>query len=237
MSNNIKKWNEFILEQVDWYVGGAGGVNTNTLPQKTLTDPSLSMDAWDRQQSLLLQAKDQMRWVLQTTFGDPNQIAMIGGDLEKLVINRIFKNPDEITITIHLTFEIDGEEFWGRIEGYNSFQPKLIDEYSGRILDKIVKQRFIGTIFKFIDIFFTPEQAEWKVIADNVRIINEWNMETFIKKGTIVKLGRSWKENGQSIVEVYWKNKTYFIQGLDYFWIRWRMEPIEIKKEIQKIKL
>jgi len=229
----IKKWLEYITEQVDWYVSGSGGVNTNTLPYKTLTDPSLSMDAWDRQKSQLLQAKDQMRWVLQTTFGDANQMINCGGDLEKMVINRIIKNVDGLTLNIHLTFEIDGVEYWARIEGYNSFNPKLIDEYSPQIPDKIIKQRFIATIFKFIDIFFKPEPGKWKALTE-VRLINDWNMETIIKPGTIVQIGRNWIEQGNPSLEVFCKDKLYYIQGLDYYWVRWRFEEL-VEGKVKKL--
>jgi hypothetical protein len=155
-------------------------------------------------------------------------------NIKNLKVLRIFPN-EYLTIDVYISFEFEGEEFFGVYRKFNDFKkPKLDcdifhDPRFGYI-DKEYYLKLSNHLYKVLYNWFIPDKGFYINLKDDNRMKDELGRLMELKKGTVVEVLGYNKESDDKphIILRYGKN-NYFIENNDYFFFNYWFEKEEEK--------
>src|ERR1035437_2635760 len=197
MKSKRRKGKYLILEVSEF---STPGLNGGAIAPSTTNDPSLSFDAFDKNQDLIRQANAKLNSIMggvmnTATWGSLRKAMMADRqELTALKILRILPN-NASDWDVYIEFIIDEKEYWGVIRSISTRDPQLTSEvFKDNQALNITKEWIIrtkGVILKTIKKFLTPNSGEWRSLKEiNVTDVNTGESKT-LDSGTTIKVERT----------------------------------------------
>ncbi len=219
----ILEYTEFNLQKMN---------SDSVQPSTHVDDPQLSLNAFDKNQDLVLQANARlnsiMGGVMNTNTWASLRKAMMSDrqEVSALKILRILPN-NSGDWDIYIEFIIDENDYWGVIRNITSRDTNLTSEVfkdQGNLL--ITKEWIIrtkGIILKTIKKFLTPETGKWRSLKEIIAIDINTGEEKILNSGTTIEVERSF--DNRIVFSI--SNKYYQLVGSNWVYFNWWFEKVD----------
>ena len=207
------------------------GLNAATIAPSTTNDPSLSFDAFDKNQDLIRQANAKLNAIMggvmtSSSWGALRKAMMADRqELSALKILRILPN-NASDWDVYIEFVIDEKEYWGVIRSISTRDPILTSEvFKDNEALNITKEWIIrtkGVILKTIKKFLTPEAGDWRSLKEvNAIDVNTGELKV-LNSGTVIKVERAF--DNKVIFSI--ANKYYQLSNDAWVYFNWWFEEV-----------
>jgi hypothetical protein len=226
----MKKTNKLILEFSEFNLQR---MNSDSVQASThVDDPSLSTNAFDKAQDAIRQAMSRITDIMHNLKGTNtykslrSKLSLENQDVKDIKILRIIKS-QTLGYDIYLTFVIDEETYWGKIEDVMSLNPKLSSEVF-KDADLYQPKEWIikitGLITKTIKTWLKPEPGMYRLLNDDITCYSvETGKLLKMEKGIVIEVVRS--HNDKIIIR--YDSDTYNLVGDNYIYFNWWFEKLE----------
>lgn len=149
-----------------------------------------------------------------------------------LRILRIFDNTS-LSLDVFISFDFMEEEFFGVYRKFNGLDhPKLdsdlLTDPRFNYMDKEYYIKLNNYIYKILYNWFIPTPGDYKVLADELRVKDSMGNIIYIKKDSKVYVkGYNTDQNNKPFIILKWKTEMYEITDNNYFYFKYRTEPID----------
>ena len=178
-------------------------------------DPSLSINAFDKNQDMIRQAMSRINDIMYNLKGTSaykalrSKLALEEQDINRLKILRIIKSTS-LKYDVYIAFTIGEEEYWGVIEDIMSISPdftsevfKNYDLYQPK--EWVIKIK--GLVIKTIKTWLKPEPGIYKLLNNEVICYSvETGKQLKMEVGIEIELVRS---HNDKIIIKYSTSKPY----------------------------
>jgi hypothetical protein len=226
----MKKRNKLILEFTEFNLQR---LNSDSVrPSMHVDDPQLSINAFDKHQDAIRQAMSRVNDILYNLKGTSaystlrSKMALEDQDIQSMKIQRIVK-VNNISYDCYISFIIDEEEYWGRIQNMLSNEPKLTSEVF-KDFDLLQPKEWVikvtGLIIKTIKAWLKPEPGNYKLLNDEVLCYStDTGKQLRMERGIEIELVRSHTDK----IIIRHENETYNLVGDNYIYFNWWFEKID----------
>ena len=226
----MKKTNKLILEFSEFNLQR---MNSDSVQASThVDDPSLSTNAFDKAQDAIRQAMSRITDIMHNLKGTNtykslrSKLSLENQDVKDIKILRIIKS-QTLGYDIYLTFVIDEETYWGKIEDIMSLNSKLSSEVF-KDADLYQPKEWIikitGLITKTIKTWLKPEPGMYRLLNDEITCYSvETGKQLKMLSGIVIEVVRS--HNDKIIIR--YDNDTYNLVGDNYIYFNWWFEKLE----------
>jgi hypothetical protein len=156
-------------------------------------------------------------------------------DYKNIKILRIFEN-ENLKLNIYISFDFQDQEFFGVYRNFNSsytkptFDTELLGNPAFNYIDKEYYLKLNQYIYKLVYNFFIPEKGMYKNLKQNCVLKDETGQIKFLEEDRIVEvLGYNTDENNNPYIVLKIQDKKFNITGNNYFYFKYRFEPVTIK--------
>ena len=195
-------------------------------------DPSLSINAFDKNQDMIRQAMSRINDIMYNLKGTSaykalrSKLALEEQDINRLKILRIIKSTS-LKYDVYIAFTIGEEEYWGVIEDIMSISPdftsevfKNYDLYQPK--EWVIKIK--GLVIKTIKTWLKPEPGIYKLLNNEVICYSvETGKQLKMEVGIEIELVRS--HNDKIIIK--YDSDIYNLVNDNYIYFNWWFEKIE----------
>lgn len=207
-------------------------------------DPSLSYfnyqdspytDYYARQSGLVAnldQAAKSARGQSDTIFKDQNAFLEDVNLYKNLKILRIFENTN-LKLDVYISFEYDDNEFFGAFRNFNGltkpkFESELYHEPNYRFrFDGEYKMRLGNFFYKKLEKWFIPDKGLYKNMKNENRVKDTMGKLFEVQSDQVVEvLGYNMNTDNKPYVIIKCKDKTYHVEGNNYYYFKWRFDKI-----------
>lgn len=242
---NFLKKHFLIKEDSEFNQYQFGGGVTNPLGPGYgfAVDPKLSIygsqdspyvDQYARSVGITNTLTNVLSFIKSDLFGNKPKFDYFLEDLDffkNLKILRIYRNANN-NLNIYISFDLRNEEFFGVFKDYNYShnKPKLYSDLFTDMRFRYINQDYIlklqNYFYHILKKWFIPNPGFYTVLKDNLIVKDEMGKEIPIKIGSILKIKRyDENNNGEPYVILFFNDKKYFINGNDYYFIKYWLEP------------
>jgi hypothetical protein len=195
-------------------------------------DPQLSINAFDKFQDAIRQAMSRINGILYNLKGTSayaslrSKLALEHQDIQSLKIQRIAK-VNSINYDVYLTFVINEEEYWGKIENITGLSPKFTSEVF-KDFDLLQPKEWIikirGLIIKTVKMWLKPEPGTYKLVNDEVICYSvDTGKQLKMSQGIEIELVRAYDDK----LVVKSENDYYNLTGDNYIYFNWWFQKID----------
>ena len=198
----------------------------------SVDDPSLSINAFDKNQDMIRQAMSRINDIMYNLKGTNaykalrSKLALEDQDITALKVLRIVKSTS-LKYDVYIAFTIGEEEYWGVVEDMMSPSPDLNSEFF-KDYDLYQPKEWVikikGLIIKTLKNWLKPEPGMYRLINNEVICYSvETGKQLKMEAGIEIELIRA--HNDKLIV----KHDTdiYNLVGDNYIYFNWWFEKIE----------
>jgi len=151
---------------------------------------------------------------------------------KNIKILRIFEN-NNLKLDIFLSFEYDDNEYFGAFRNFNGLaKPKFESEvfyepeYQYRF-DSSYKLKLGNFFYKKLEKWFIPEKGIYKNLKQDNKVKDTMGKLYEMKSEQVVEvLGYNMTPDNKPYTIIKVHDKTYHVEGNDYYYFRWRFEKI-----------
>lgn len=227
----IKKYKNFLLREMTEF--NLQRFNPDSARASThVDDPQLSINAFDKFQDTIRQAMSRINGILFNLKGSSaysnlrSKLALEHQDIQSLKIQKIVKS-NSIFYDVYLTFVIDGEEYWGKIENILSVNPKFSSEVF-KDFDLLQPKEWTikikGLVIKTIKLWLKPEPGIYKLLNDEVVCFSvDTGKQLKMSDGIEIEVIRSHDDK----IIIKHENDYYNLTGDNYIYFNWWFEKID----------
>jgi len=213
-------------------VAGSGVASDSTQPN----DPQLSTNGFDRWKNNMVNAQNRLMDILKSVFNVDSDFKIskdIDYKLEKLKINKIFKNNNEsVDIYIEYSFKHDPEKIYDGVfrDWGGNYKPKFISN----ILEsnnKLFNNKITGLIKNTLEKWFKPSKGEYFLLKNELNVWNNIGLKETLYLGDKVRVTKVLFNNNnlskEHTVVILKDNKEYKIKNSDFWYFNWWFEKIK----------
>ena len=154
---------------------------------------------------------------------------------KNIKILRMFEN-NNLKLDVFLSFEYDGNEYFGAFRNFNGLsRPKLESElyyepeYQYRFNNEY-KLKLGNFFYKKLEKWYIPEKGFYKNLKPDNRVKDSMGKLYEMKsEQTIEVLGYNMTADNKPYVIIKSQDKTYHVEGNDYYYFKWRFEKLNEK--------
>ena len=226
----MKRRNKLILEFTEFNLQR---FNPDAARASThVDDPQLSINAFDKFQDAIRQAMSRINGILYNLKGTSaysnlrSKLALEQQDIQSLKIQRIVK-VNSINYDVYLSFVIDEEEYWGRIENILGLSPKFTSEVF-KDYDLLQPKEWIikirGLIIKTVKLWLKPEPGTYRLLNNEVICYSvDTGKQLKMDSGIEIELVRAHDDK----MVISHENEYYTLTGDNYIYFNWWFEKID----------
>ena len=226
----MKRRNKLILEFTEFNLQR---FNPDSARASThVDDPQLSINAFDKFQDAIRQAMSRINGILYNLKGTSaysnlrSKLALEQQDIQSLKIQRIVK-VNSINYDVYLSFVIDEEEYWGRIENILGLSPKFTSEVF-KDYDLLQPKEWIikirGLIIKTVKLWLKPEPGTYRLLNNEVICYSvDTGKQLKMDSGIEIELVRAHDDK----MVISHENEYYNLTGDNYIYFNWWFEKID----------
>ena len=226
----MKRRNKLILEFTEFNLQR---FNPDSARSSThVDDPQLSINAFDKFQDAIRQAMSRINGILYNLKGTSaysnlrSKLALEQQDIQSLKIQRIVK-VNSINYDVYLSFVIDEEEYWGRIENILGLSPKFTSEVF-KDYDLLQPKEWIikirGLIIKTVKLWLKPEPGTYRLLNNEVICYSvDTGKQLKMDSGIEIELVRAHDDK----MVISHENEYYTLTGDNYIYFNWWFEKID----------
>lgn len=226
----MKRRNKLILEFTEFNLQR---FNPDSARASThVDDPQLSINAFDKFQDAIRQAMSRINGILYNLKGTSaysnlrSKLALEQQDIQSLKIQRIVK-VNSINYDVYLSFVIDEEEYWGRIENILGLSPKFTSEVF-KDYDLLQPKEWIikirGLIIKTVKLWLKPEPGTYRLLNNEVICYSvDTGKQLKMDSGIEIELVRAHDDK----MVISNENEYYTLTGDNYIYFNWWFEKID----------
>lgn len=226
----MKRRNKLILEFTEFNLQR---FNPDSARASThVDDPQLSTNAFDKFQDAIRQATSRINGILFNLRGTSayanlrSKLALEHQDIQSLKIQKIIK-VDSINYDVYLSFVINEEEYWGKIENILGLSPKFNSEVF-KDYDLLQPQEWViktrGLIIKTVKIWLKPDPGTYKLLNDEVICYSvDTGKQLKMNKGIEIELVRAHDDK----MIISHENEYYTLTGDNFIYFNWWFEKID----------
>lgn len=226
----MKRRNKLILEFTEFNLQR---FNPDSVRASThVDDPQLSINAFDKFQDAIRQSMSRINGILFNLKGTSayanlrSKLALEHQDIQSLKIQRINKS-DSINYDVYLSFVINEEEYWGKIENILGLSPKFSSEVF-KDYDLLQPKEWVikirGLIIKTVKIWLKPDPGTYRLLNDEVICYSvDTGKQLKMNKGIEIELVRAHDEK----MIVSHENEYYTLTGDNFIYFNWWFEKID----------
>lgn len=226
----MKRRNKLILEFTEFNLQR---FNPDSARASThVDDPQLSINAFDKFQDAIRQAMSRINGILYNLKGTSaysnlrSKLALEQQDIQSLKIQRIVK-VNSINYDVYLSFVIDEEEYWGRIENILGLSPKFTSEVF-KDYDLLQPKEWIikirGLIIKTVKLWLKPEPGTYRLLNNEVICYSvDTGKQLKMDSGIEIELVRAHDDK----MVISHENEYYTLTGDNYIYFNWWFEKID----------
>ena len=208
-------------------------MNSDSVQASThVDDPSLSINAFDKNQDMIRQAMSRINDIMYNLKGTNaykalrSKLALEEQDIKRLKVLRIVKSTS-LKYDIYIAFTIGEEEYWGVLEDMMSDSPEFTSEVF-KDVDLYQPKEWIikikGLIVKTLKTWLKPEPGMYKLLNDEVLCYSvETGKQLRMEKGIEVELIRSHNDK----IVIKHNSDVYNLVGDNYIYFNWWFEKLE----------
>lgn len=195
-------------------------------------DPSLSINAFDKNQDMIRQAMSRIDDIMYNLKGTNaykslrSKLALENQDITALKILRMIKSPT-LSYDVYISMTINGEEYWGVVENITSTSPELSSEVFKDVDLYQPKEwtiKITGLIIKTLKSWLKPEPGMYRLLNNEVFCYSvETGKQLRMEKGIEIELIRSYDDK----LIIRHDNDSYNLVGDNYAYFNWWFEKIE----------
>jgi hypothetical protein len=195
-------------------------------------DPSLSINAFDKNQDMIRQAMSRINDIMYNLKGTNaykalrSKLALEEQDITALKVLRVVKSTS-LKYDVYIVFKIGEEEYWGVVEDMMSDSPEFTSEVF-KDVDLYQPKEWIikikGLIIKTLKAWLKPEPGMYRLINNEVICYSvETGKQLKMDAGIEIELIRA--HNDKLII----KHDTdiYNLVGDNYIYFNWWFEKLE----------
>jgi hypothetical protein len=226
----MKRRNKLILEFTEFNLQR---FNPDSVRASThVDDPQLSINAFDKFQDAIRQAMSRINGILFNLKGTSaysnlrSKLALEHQDIQSMKIQRITK-VNSINYDVYLSFFINDEEYWGKIENILGLSPKFTSEVF-KDFDLLQPKEWIikirGLIIKTVKLWLKPEPGTYRLLNDEVICYSvDTGKQLKMDKGIEIELVRSHEDK----MIVSHDNEYYTLTGDNFIYFNWWFEKLD----------
>lgn len=228
--HSIKRFNEFRLNETSEF--NLQRLNADSAqPSMSVDDPSLSLNAFDKNQDMIRQAMSRINDILFNLTGTNayknlrSKLGLETQDIKGMKILRITKS-NNINYDVYVSFIIDEKEYWGVIKNIlvspdvQSEVFKDQDLYQAK--EWIIKTK--GLITKVVKTWLKPAPGKYKLINDEIICYSvDTGKMLKMEKGTEIELTRSFDNK----IVIRHESDCYNLLGDNFIYFNWWFETAE----------
>jgi hypothetical protein len=226
----MKRRNKLILEFTEFNLQR---FNPDSVRASThVDDPQLSTNAFDKFQDAIRQAMSRINGILFNLKGTSaysnlrSKLALEHQDIQSMKIQRITK-VNSINYDVYLSFFINDEEYWGKIENILGLSPKFTSEVF-KDFDLLQPKEWIikirGLIIKTVKLWLKPEPGTYRLLNDEVICYSvDTGKQLKMDKGIEIELVRAHEDK----MIVSHDNEYYTLTGDNFIYFNWWFEKLD----------
>lgn len=195
-------------------------------------DPSLSINAFDKNQDMIRQAMSRINDIMYNLKGTNaykalrSKLALEEQDIKTLKVLRIIKSTS-LKYDVYIAFTIGEEEYWGVVEDIMSNSPELTSEVF-KNADLYQPKEWIikikGLIVKTLKTWLKPEPGMYRLLNNEVYCYSvETGKQLKMDTGIEIELIRAYNDR----LVIKHDVDTYNLVGDNYVYFNWWFEKIE----------
>lgn len=226
----MKKRNKLILEFTEFNMQR---MNPDSVQASMhVDDPSLSTNAFDKNQDAIRQSMSRINDILYNLSGTSayknlrSKLALESQDIKSMKVLRIIKS-NSIYYDAYVSFVIDDYEYWGVVKNIMSSSPEFTSEvFKDRDLyqskEWVIKIK--GLVIKTLRTWLKPEPGEYRLLNDELICYStETGKQLRMDKGIEIELVRSHENK----IIIKHENEYYNLVGDNYVYFNWWFERID----------
>ena len=195
-------------------------------------DPQLSTNAFDKFQDAIRQAMSRINGIMYNLKGTSaysnlrSKLALEHQDIQSLKIQRVMK-VNSINYDVYLSFVINDQEYWGKIENILGLNPKLNSEVF-KDYDLLQPKEWVikirGLIIKTVKLWLKPEPGTYRLLNDEVICYSvDTGKQLKMSNGIEIELVRAHDDK----MIVSHGNEHYTLTGDNFIYFNWWFEKID----------
>lgn len=195
-------------------------------------DPSLSINAFDKNQDMIRQAMSRINDIMYNLKGTNaykalrSRLALEDQDINTLKVLRIVKSTS-LKYDVYITFTIGEEEYWGVVEDIMSNSPEFTSEVF-KDYDLYQPKEWIikikGLIVKTLKTWLKPEPGIYKLLNNEVICYSvETGKQLRMEAGIEIEVIRAHSDK----IIIKHDTDVYNLVGDNYIYFNWWFEKIE----------
>jgi hypothetical protein len=226
----MERKNKLILEFTEFNLQR---MNSDSVPVAPHVDnPSLSLNAFDKHQSVIRTAMSRINDILFNLKGTSgysklrSSLALKNQDITNIRIQRILKE-DNVNYNVYLVITIDEVEYWSKIEGINKLKPVFKSEvFKNQDLHQprewVIKIQ--GTVIKTIKQWLKPEPGKYSLLKEGISCrSSETGKKLILEKGVNIQLVRSYDD--KHIIKQ--QDDYYELVDDNFIYFNWWFEKVD----------
>ena len=198
----------------------------------SVDDPSLSINAFDKNQDMIRQAMSRINDIMYNLKGTNaykalrSKLALEDQDITALKVLRIIKSTS-LKYDVYIAFTIGEEEYWGVVEDMMSNSPEFTSEVFKNVdlyqpKEWIIKIK--GLIIKTLKAWLKPEPGMYRLLNNEVYCYStETGKQLKMEAGIEIELIRA--HNDKIIIKHH--TDIYNLVGDNYIYFNWWFEKLE----------
>jgi hypothetical protein len=198
----------------------------------SVDDPSLSINAFDKNQDMIRQAMSRINDIMYNLKGTNaykalrSKLALEEQDITALKVLRVIKSTS-LKYDVYIAFTIGEEEYWGVVEDMMSVSPDLTSEVF-KDYDLYQPKEWVikikGLIIKTLKSWLKPEPGMYRLLNNEVYCYStETGKQLKMEAGIEIELIRA--HNDKIIIKH--DTDVYNLVGDNYIYFNWWFEKIE----------
>ena len=154
-------------------------------------------------------------------------------EYKNIKILRIAEN-ENMKLNVFISFDFMDSEFFGVYRNFNAaynkprLESELFSNPQNAYMDKEYYLKLNQYLYRKVSNFFIPEPGLYRNLKNNNIVKNdEMGSLFYLKEGKIVDvLGYNMDENGDPFIVLKFGDKKFNITGNNYYYFKWRFEPV-----------
>ena len=228
-SKFIKNFNQFKINELSEF--NLQRMNPDSVQASTqVDDPSLSLNAFDKQQDMVRQAMSRINDILYNLSGTNayknlrSKLGLESQNIKSMKILRISKS-NNINYDVYISFIIEDKEYWGVIENilvYPDVQSEVFkDKDLFQTKEWIIKTK--GLLTKIVKTWLKPEGGKYTLLNDELICYSvDTGKMLKIEKGSEIELIRSFDNK----ILIKHENEYYNLIGDNFIYFNWWFEKV-----------